>query len=99
MTKTILTSQGEIEIEKIKDIVDIERTEEFHSVNGNSRLIIARIKSVGVMHFFVDEETDHIGSSAILFHDLTTLAVKETKAQLEAMIDMAKQSNSGLHLA
>ena len=99
MNKTILTSQGEIEIAKIKDIVDIEQTEEFRSVNGKSRLIIARIKRVGIMHFFVDEEGDHIGSAAILFHDLTTLAVKETKEQLEAMIDMANQSNCNLHLA
>ena len=46
---------------------------------GRSRLIIARIKRVGVMHFFVDEETEHIGSAAILFHDVTTLPLKETK--------------------
>ena len=99
MNKTILTSQGEIEIAKIKDIVDIEQTEEFQSINGKSRLIIARIKRVGVMHFFVDEETEHIGSAAILFHDLTTLAVKETKAQLLAMIEMANESNTNLRLA
>ena len=35
MNKTGLTSQGEIEIAKIKDIVDIfEQTEVFSKVNG-----------------------------------------------------------------
>ena len=94
MRKTIRIGADDIPIEKIKSVSPIMKSGVFLSQDGQSRMVIATEKSLGFKLTLLDTEIETFGETVVVFTDGSYVLLHEDAEDIQAMLDMARESNA-----